>query len=215
MFDIPNIIFVLSINKKQLEYAIQGYYGSANIDAENYLRRFIDIEYSLPKPNGEDFCQYFYDTYNFDEIFNHKDRLKYPEFRSNADSFLYMAKILISSSNLDIRTTDKVFAHTRLALMEFGRNSYIVPDVYFLLCYLKIANSKLYRNIVDEKYNAQGLLDELEKFFSEILHSMDVNDSSYSEMIYAIASFVLMYTISGNGLERERVISSDGNKTCN
>ena len=50
LFDIPNVIFVLSVNKKQLGYAIQGYYGSSNIDASNYLRRFIDIEYSLPQP---------------------------------------------------------------------------------------------------------------------------------------------------------------------
>ena len=61
LFDIPNVVFVLSVNKKQLEYAIQGYYGSTNIDASNYLRRFIDIEYSLPRPKGEDFCQYLYE----------------------------------------------------------------------------------------------------------------------------------------------------------
>lgn len=61
LFDIPNIVFVLSVNKKQLGYAVQGYYGSANIDADNYLRRFIDIEYTLPQSNINVFCQYLYD----------------------------------------------------------------------------------------------------------------------------------------------------------
>lgn len=50
LFDIPNIIFVLAINKKELCNAIQGFYGSTNINSEEYLRRFIDIEYTLSKP---------------------------------------------------------------------------------------------------------------------------------------------------------------------
>ena len=50
LFDIPNIVFVLPISKKQFEYSIQGYYGSDKIDATNYLRRFIDLECELPIP---------------------------------------------------------------------------------------------------------------------------------------------------------------------
>ena len=119
LFDIPNIIFVLSINKIQLSYAIQGYYGSSNINADNYLRRFIDIEYSLPKPKTEDFCKYLYNTYQFDNVFNHKDRQQYHEFSSDGHHFKRMAEILISSSNIDIRTTDKIFAHTRLYLIYY------------------------------------------------------------------------------------------------
>ena len=33
LFEIPNIIFVLAINKKELSNAIQGYYGSSKIDS--------------------------------------------------------------------------------------------------------------------------------------------------------------------------------------
>lgn len=150
LFDIPNIIFVLSVNKKQLAYAIQGYYGSSNIDADNYLRRFIDIEFSLPQPQNEDFCQYLYDTYDFIEVFKNKDRIVHNEFRSDEENFMRMANVLLSSTKLDLRTIDKIFAHTRLAIKEFSINNYIVPDVFFLLCFLKIANADLYRNIIEE-----------------------------------------------------------------
>ena len=47
-FSVPNIVFVLSIDKVQLGNAICGVYGSDKIDAEEYLKRFIDIEYSIP-----------------------------------------------------------------------------------------------------------------------------------------------------------------------
>lgn len=215
LFDIPNVVFVLSVNKKQLEYAIQGYYGSAGIDASNYLRRFVDIEYSLPRPKGEDFCQYLYDLYGFDEIFNHKERRQYYEFSSDADSFQSIAKILLSFSKIDLRTADKIFAHTRLALMEFGKNSYIVPDVFFLLCFLKIVNPTLYHNIVEEKYNAQQLLNELEDFFPQTLLVMGDYNSSWKKFTYTMASFIFMYTLDENAHERERIITSNDGKANN
>lgn len=214
LFDIPNVVFVLSVNKEQLGYAIQGYYGSANIDTSNYLRRFIDIEYSLPKSEGEHFCRYLYDNYNFDEVFNNKDRLQYNEFRSDGDSFKRIAEMLISSSKLDLRTTDKIFAHTRLALMTFGKNSYIVPDVFFLLCYFKIANPTLYRNIIEENYTAQEFLNELENYFPRELLVKDDYSRTSRQMTYVISSIVFMYTLDDNSRERERiVISTDGKTT--
>ena len=213
LFDIPNVIFVLSVNKKQLGYAIQGYYGSSNIDASNYLRRFIDIEYSLPQPKGEKFCQYLYETYKFDEIFNSKERKLNYNFRSDGEDFKKMATILISSTNLDLRTTDKIFAHTRLALMSFGNNNFIIPDVFFQLCYLKITNPSLYRNILNEKFTAQDLLNELEGCFPlELLVKTDFS-STWRQMTYSIASFVFMYTLDDNGRERERIITSNDGKT--
>lgn len=212
LFDIPNIIFVLSVNKKQLGYAIQGYYGSGNIDADNYLRRFIDIEYSLPRPDSDKFCQYLFNTYQFDKVFNHKDRKQYREFSSDADNFKRIATILMSASNLDLRTSDKIFTHTRLALMEFSAKNYIIPDVFFLLCYLRIANPILYHNIIEEKYTAQQLLDEIEGFIPFELLVMNENDTSWRQMTYTIASLILMYTLDDNGRVRMTIINRD-NKT--
>lgn len=214
LFDIPNVVFVLSVNKKQLEYAIQGYYGSASIDASNYLRRFIDIEYSLPRLKGEDFCQYLYDVYHFSDVFNHKDRKQHHEFSSDEDRFKRIAYTLISSSDLDLRTTDKIYAHTRLALMGFSQNNYIVPDVFFMLCYLKIANNKLYSNIMNVQLTAQELLNELEDYFPLELLVVDDYNSEWRQMTYAIALFVFMYTLDNNGQERERIITSTKEKTC-
>ena len=213
LFDIPNVVFVLSVNKKQLEYAIQGYYGSANIDASNYLRRFIDIEYSLPRHKGENFCKYLYDIYGFDDFFNHRERRQYQEFSSDSDSFQSITKVLLSFSNIDLRTADKIFAHTRLALMEFGKNSYIIPDVFFLLCFLRIVNPILYRSIADEKYTAQQLLNELEDYFPQEILVMDDYNSLWRKMTYTMASLIFMYTLDDNGREKERIFLSNDGKT--
>ncbi|TXJ30408.1 hypothetical protein EPJ69_10090 [Brachyspira aalborgi] len=53
LFVIPNLVFVISINKVQLSKSIQAVYGQ--IDTENYLRRFFDLEFILPKQITDDF----------------------------------------------------------------------------------------------------------------------------------------------------------------
>jgi len=47
-FDVPNIVFVLLLNRDQLEKAIQGVYGSET-DAAAYLGKFVNLFLKLPK----------------------------------------------------------------------------------------------------------------------------------------------------------------------
>lgn len=214
LFDIPNIVFVLSVNKKQLGYAVQGYYGSANIDADNYLRRFIDIEYTLPQPDINVFCQYLYDIYKFENVFKNKNRMQFPELQADADHFKRIAPVLISSSKIDFRTADKIYAHTRLALMEFDINNYIIPNVFFLLCYLKIMNHELYYNILNRKYKVQELLNEIEDFLPlELLEKKEEYDSPSRVMTPTIASLILMYNLDENGVEQIKLINNNGEKS--
>ena len=74
LFSIPGIVFVLSIDKEQLCNSIKGYFGSEQLNAEEYLKRFIDYEYILPTPNIQQYCKYLYDQYNFDEFFQNVRR---------------------------------------------------------------------------------------------------------------------------------------------
>ena len=42
-FCVDNIIFLISIDKRHLAESVKGHYGSADIDTDEYLRRFFDI----------------------------------------------------------------------------------------------------------------------------------------------------------------------------
>lgn len=53
LFDIPNMIFVLSTDKGQLEECVKGIYG-AGTNGSEYLRRFIDFEFALPDTSSKD-----------------------------------------------------------------------------------------------------------------------------------------------------------------
>lgn len=47
-FDVPGIVFVLLLNRRQLAAAVEGLYGS-KVDAEAYLAKFIPLSLNLPK----------------------------------------------------------------------------------------------------------------------------------------------------------------------
>lgn len=49
LFEVEGVVFVLALDKKQLCYSIKGLYG-ADLDADKYLRRFIDFDYTMKPP---------------------------------------------------------------------------------------------------------------------------------------------------------------------
>ncbi len=56
LFDVPGFVFVLSINKSQLEQSISAVYGE-KFDARNYLDRFFDKTYRLTNPALREFAK--------------------------------------------------------------------------------------------------------------------------------------------------------------
>lgn len=162
LFDIPNVVFVLSVNKKQLGHAIQGFYGTSSLDADDYLRRFIDLEYDMPKPNMKEFIKYLYIQHGFDDFLLSQERQQYfgredepGEFRATAAQFAELC-------NLDLRTLDRIFTISRITLQEMNINNYLLPDVLFVLCMMKIKYPGIYRNIVGKSYKVQELLNAIE-----------------------------------------------------
>lgn len=54
-FDIPNIVFVLSTNKNQLEESINSFYGFQS--ANSYLEKFIDLNIKFPRRDNDNYTQ--------------------------------------------------------------------------------------------------------------------------------------------------------------
>lgn len=49
LFTMDHIVFVLAVNRSELEHSIEALYGS-KFDAQGYLRRFFDLDFRLPDP---------------------------------------------------------------------------------------------------------------------------------------------------------------------
>jgi hypothetical protein len=186
-FSVPGIVFVLSIDKKQLENAIRGFYGSEQLDAAEYLRRFIDVEYVIPIPLNKEFCNYLFDYYGFADFFQSKERSRYDDFRGEKQSFLDFAEMLSQDKNLTLRQQEKLFAHARLSLKTFEQNNYVFPAVYMFLIYLFSYHKNVYSSIRARSLSLQQFVDEIEK----ILPQNEPN--KYSRFLLHILALLLFF----------------------
>lgn len=194
LFDIPNIVFIIVINKHQLGDAVCGYYGSQNMDADNYFRRFFDIELTLPDVDIEKYVDALYTAYDFDAVLKNSSRQTNYRLQHDAVAFRDIQKYLLSTSDFDLRTIDKFFAYTRLALQTFGEAALIYSDVYILMCYLKFANPQLYSQIRDHSMSSIGdLAWSLESGFGDVIRKMQANSYKTESLLSFVAHLIVMY----------------------
>lgn len=204
LFEVPNIIFVLAVNIDQLQYAVQGFYGSSNIDGKQYLKRFIDIEYSLPAPNLEEYCKFMFEAYDFNSFFNHHQRRSHHDLYMEGEMFETIAIDVIVASNLNLRMTNKIFAYTRLALNGYSLDQYVSPDLFFLLCYFKVTNRKLYDDIKEGQFSLQELLNQVEQHLPSTIFKSDNRYFTEHNIAYALAGLIFKYNYSGvQGIPRD------------
>lgn len=199
LFDVENIVFVLSINKEQLANAIQGFYGTPKTDSSDYLRRFIDLEYDMPAPNVENFITYLYNEYNFDDFSKSEGRLKFFGREREDEQFKNTAIKIAKICNIDLRTLDRIFSISRIAIQSCDSNTYVLPDVFFVLCVLKVIYKEVYSNIEKKTYSIQSLINELENtIFSKYT---SISDMPYTTTIeWTLGELIVQYNMD-NRLE--------------
>ncbi len=204
LFSVPGIVFVLSIDKIQLGNAVKGVYGSDLIDANEYLRRFIDIEYSIPEPDIKVFTEYLYEYFGFDEFFTKKQRLQNSELQQDNSTFIEFSASLFNYERLPLRVQEKIFAHARLALTQFSEQSYVVPSLFILLIYIKLKHNSIYNNLKNERYSLQELINQIESILPK-----NVSKDDSHKYLYTLSVLLRSYNNSREYPNREELTIQD------
>ena len=72
LFNVEGIFFILAIDREQLNSSVTAAYGEG-IDTDGYLRRFIDVPYSLPQPSIGNFCNFLFDSFKMQRSFSSQE----------------------------------------------------------------------------------------------------------------------------------------------
>jgi len=144
-FDVPNIVFVLLLNREQLEKAVKGIYGS-DTDASTYLGKFVNFFFTLPKPtqNG---LNYEHRLKSF--INSTMKKYKFTRDNNTHEGFLNHLKMWSKCFNMSLRDIEKAVALYSFAGI-FGEVSWILT----YLIALKIKEPKLFKSLVSGNKNA-------------------------------------------------------------
>jgi len=103
LFGVDDYIFVLSLDKEQLSHSVSTIYGSG-MDSEGYLRRFIDLDYSLPNPSKDNYLKYLMGKHHLDE---------------NMENTKYFWEVIGNFANMEdisLRDLEKLFYRIKLIL---------------------------------------------------------------------------------------------------
>lgn len=182
-FSVSGIVFVLSIDKNHLASSVKGYYGSSEINTDEYLRRFIDLEYNLPKPSIQSFVNYLTDYYSFKDFFSSQQRINFQELRNDFGDFIEMTDLFFLKSKITLRQQERILSFTRLVLCSFNVNQYVFPNLLFILIYLKVMNNDFYLKIDRNEFSLQELSDAFTDFIIPITKDNDRINLLYIEAL--------------------------------
>lgn len=199
-FSVPGIVFVLSIDKKQLSSSIKGFYGSEQIDSTEYLRRFIDVEYSLPPPNTKAYNEYLFNYYGFASFFDTPARRNVPSLLMEAKTMLNIVEVLFANTPTTLRQQERIFAVTRLVLCSFKHDHYTFSYLLFILVYYKLLHAETFQKIASNDLSHQ----ELSDFFAATVY---MKQTHYDlNLIYLEALLHVFYNNNKEHRKREELL---------
>ncbi|MDR7308103.1 P-loop NTPase fold protein [Rhodoferax saidenbachensis] len=140
LFDVLNIVFVLSVDKSQLEASTAAVYGE-KINAPEYLRRFIDIEYALPLARGKKFTEALFARFNLDEIFAKRT---HEQLRYDRQHFIEFFSLLADATHLSLRARERCLTRLVVAMEQTPENTFLFPPLVALLVVLRMAKPDLF-----------------------------------------------------------------------
>jgi hypothetical protein len=191
LFSVPGIVFVLSIDKIQLGNAVRGFYGSDRIEADEYLRRFIDLEYTLQDPDRKVFIEYLYDYFDFDQFLKSSERSDSSVFNYEAENFKNFTLLFFQTGNFSLRGMEKLMSKTRIILRSFSLRQYIFPELLVFLIFLNERHHNAYNNIKNYSYTFSQ--------FVEIIDSilLPIKDSENEKKLLSLLGSILVRYSNG------------------
>ncbi len=158
-FDIDKLIFVLAVDKEQLKNTVKVLYGM-NADTDCYLKKFVDVEYLLPKSNISMFVKHLienkYSLVNeIFQVYNNKPAILIQNHRnewycSYIQEKNYLANIIIGLSqiySLELRDIDKIILKLSIIMSCFPEDSVLCLPFLIDLIILNIYHPYIYNYI--------------------------------------------------------------------
>ena len=167
LYSVEKVIFVLVMNREQLEESIKCVYGQ-NIDAHTYLQKFINIEATLPKR--------LKDLHGNDQRIYSLKLLEEHDLRdwAETDGFLDDLCIFSYHFNLSLRQLEKVFTKLSIIYSTLNEKSLRIASIIVFVCVIRVVNPKLFEKLLDVNTSFEEVSKEIK--LDNINYDKDRND---------------------------------------
>jgi hypothetical protein len=167
-FNVPKVHFVLGVNGDALENSVRARYG-ADIDAEGYLRKFINVSFSLPRMVGPLGDQNVVARY----ASNLASEMKLPDFL--APRCINLLSCVSKVNNVSLRDVGKILSKVALVpgdVSNYTRLSGWI-DTLCILIVASVIDPKLHRRLSTAKASEDEIRDFLGAFRNLTIEKID------------------------------------------
>lgn len=158
LFNVNNVQFVLSLDKLQLNVSLGAVYGQG-INGNEYLRRFIDLEYTLPRRDSKNFASNFLQrsrmTFCFDE----------EEYSHDRDALIDMIAELSRLFSLSLRTQQQCVMRIQIAMTKNKGEYTVYPYLIVFFAFLREGAKDLYDKYLYQNFYVSQLMGDLRNSF--------------------------------------------------
>lgn len=165
LFDVPNLVFVLSIDKGQLEAITAAVYGQG-INAPEYLRRFIDLEMGIPATNSKQFTQRLISRFGLDSVFAQRNGR---ETSYDKDQFINFFTVIADTFELTLRARERCLTRLKVVMDQTPPNHYLDPVLVALLIVLRTNQPEMFRKVVNGRTAPSEIMDFLNDRVSRVV----------------------------------------------
>ena len=182
LFDIERLVFILSTDLEQLSHSICAVYGN-NFESKKYLKRFIDLDYSLKEPDLQMYIKNKFQELNY---------IKKEETSSKQELLFNLVFFFTKRLNLELRSVNLIIQ--RLTLVVSTIPKHIIPNSIPLvtLLFLREYNLNLYK-----KYQiSQNKFEEIIEFLTNgilVKNATQKDKNNYIDCLIKIIAFLLVF----------------------
>ena len=193
--DVQNMVFVFGINRGELSKSLCSIYGE--IDAAVYLRRFFDIEFSIPEADAAAFCRYVMDRFGLPKIFSTfisaaNSRVHSDEYRVLSD----IVPLVWSRFGLSLRDIENCVASIAFVARNLSSGYRVHPAILVLLIPIRLKNRELYERFVQHQCFASEIIDYSESLLSS--EQWTSGDRRAFDWIEAYLYFIEEHSVGGS-----------------
>jgi KAP family P-loop domain len=164
IFDVDNIVFVFGLDRAQLCKSIQAVYG--NIDADEYVSRFIDIDFNLPQPNYRIFIEAACKRMNLTDYYFAKDSASRTNVhRDESNMFIQTFTSLAHQLGLSLRAAEHCLRIFFVVMKNVQPKNTVWPELMGLLILIRYKQPELYKQFITGKCDVMPLIDFLNETF--------------------------------------------------
>src|SRR6266536_597545 len=180
LFSVDGLVFVLTIDRQQLGESVRCLYGQG-LDADNYLRRFIDLEYRLPAPNVEQFVRAQFARFELEDAMN----LRKGRSGEDAENLVRLFTDLFKVFGFHLRTQEHCFSQLAVVLHTTPSTSFVYSFLLVPLLCLRIAK----RNLYDDYCSGRAKPADVVTFIRQVPGGDEFMNSNIGNLIEAYLIF--------------------------